>query len=780
MRIGIRVRLLGAFAGLAAITLGLGLWSFGEVSALARMETVTYDRPLMATAYINLAATSFEQLANPALAQALAARAQAGDDPVGDLFGEIGVARARASSAAAAAAIDHAATLAHAYLNRPDPAAAAAARLAFEMAGEQVLDDGFLSRAAAAAAEAKAKRYGLIAAIVATSLSMALALAFAGRFVGPIRAATAIADRIAAGNLTEAVRPGRNDEIGTLLAALGIMQARIRSMIEAEQMRVAVVERRLDGLLSGAREATVLLDADDRFVATNAPGRLILEGLGAKLAPGAKFAELLDDRHRALLLGGEPEFMLADGTWLAPSRHGLATGGWFLVLTDITLRKDYEARLEFAAFRDPLTGLRNRGFFTAALDRDGAIQPGDTLMLANLDRFRQINTIFGTAAGDAVIVEAGRRLAARLAPEDLCARINGDELAIFMPQASAERLAALTAALAEDFAVPVMAGPASIPATLRIGLTRAASLPKAQTLLSEARAALDHARHKGPGQVVMYDDALRAAARKRNIIARDLPEAIATRAIQLEYQPLISLASGGVVGVEALARWHHPELGKIPPPEFIGPAEESGAIIALGHLLITKAAAFAGPWSALQQSEFTIAINLSPRQLADPQSVAGIFAFLDEHRALTRLLKFEVTESLLIDDPEAMLPILCDLKARGVQLSLDDFGTGFSSLSYLHKFPFDVLKIDQCFVRDIDRNTDARRLVQTIVELGRDLGMILVAEGVETPGQAALLRELGAHIGQGYLFSRPLPPERIPEFIAARKPAENMATLLSL
>jgi diguanylate cyclase (GGDEF)-like protein len=776
MRIGIRIRLLAAFASLGLITLALGLWAFHQVSVLAHMEALTYDRPLIATAYINSAATTFEQLANPALGPSLARRQQAGDNPITYLFSEIAVAHRRASSAATA--IDHASECAQAYLNRPSLTAGAAARLAFQLASEQVLDDGFLSRSAAAAAEHRAKRYGLIAAAAATVLSLGLALMFAGRFVGPIRAATDIANRIAAGNLSVAVQPGRNDEIGRLLAALGVMQARIRSMIEAEQTRVAVVERRLDGMLSGATEATILLDADDCFINTNARGRAILERLGADLVPGTRFASLFDETHAALLSGDHDEFMLADGTWLAPARHGLATGGSFLVLADVTLRKNYETRLEFVAFRDPLTGLRNRSFFTAELDRDGAITPGDVLMLANLDRFRQINTIYGTVAGDAVIVETVRRIAAYLATEDLCARVNGDEFAILMRDAPAERLETLTAALAQDFAEPVSTGPAKIPVTIRIGLTRATMAPTSQTLLREARAALDHAHRKGPGHIVMYDESLRAAARKRNLIDRDLPEAIASSAITLAYQPLVSLASGAVVGVEALARWHHPELGQISPLAFIGAAEETGAITALGHLVLTKAAAAAQTWAALANGDFTVAINLSPRQLADPRSAAAILGFLDENIAVARSVKFEITESVLIDDPDAMLRILRDLKARGVQLSLDDFGTGFSSLSYLHRFPFDVLKIDQSFVRDLDRSADARRLVQTIVELGRDLGMTLIAEGIETTGQAKLLRDIGADVGQGYLFARPMQPELIPDFIAAHAPTRKLASIL--
>jgi len=224
------------------------------------------------------------------------------------------------------------------------------------------------------------------------------------------------------------------------------------------------------------------------------------------------------------------------------------------------------------------------------------------------------------------------------------------------------------------------------------------------------------------------------------------------------YQPLIDLKSSRLVGFEALARWKHPELGFIPPGRFIPIAEEGQSILALGKYVLETACVQLDRWVQEQQieDEFTVAVNLSPRQLADPTDAREMLEFLDRHPATARRLKLEVTEGILLDDPAGMIKLLSEFKERGVELSLDDFGTGFSSLSYLHRYPFDVLKIDRSFVIEVVENGDALRLVRTIIELGRDLGMKLVAEGIETAEQAKVLHSLGCHIGQGYYFSRPV------------------------
>jgi diguanylate cyclase (GGDEF)-like protein len=770
MRVGIRLRLLGAFASLGAVTLVLGLWAVWEVTNLAGIEARTFDRPMMATTYIHAAATKFEQITNPTLADTRAREAAEGDNAIKTLFDEIAVARKRSSSRPATVAIDKAAADARVYLDQPTLANAARARVAFDLAGEQVLDDGFMDRAAAKQAETRAKHLGPIAVIAAILLSASLAIVLAARFLKPIRIATSIADQIAAGDLSVAIPRNRRDEIGTLMDALDAMQSRIRSMIVAEQTRAQVVENRLESMLASSTEAMILLDADDCFMDANAAARAILAGLGATLVVGVEFNALFPIPTWAPLLRRPVELQLPDGIWLAPSWHGVPTGGGFLSLTNITLRKQAEARLETLAFRDPLTGLRNRSFLSAHLEREDAINRGDALLLANLDRFRLINNLYGTAVGDAVIVEIARRLSAETGPNDICARINGDEFALLLHNPSAEHLVSVTNALAGSCANAIQIGLSKVSVTIRIGLTRAGTNSNGDTLLHEARAALDHARRKGQGMTVTYDGTLRAAARIRTLIDRDLPLAIEERIITLDYQPLVSLATGAVVGVEALARWHHPELGKIPPIQFITAAEESDAIIGLGRLVLAKATTWAIDWVKRWPGTFTVAVNLSPRQLIDPHAATEILAFLDQHAAIASSLKFEITESVLMDDPEKMLVLLRTFKARGVQLALDDFGTGFSSLSYLHKFPFDILKIDQSFVRDIDRNPDAHRLVQTIIELGRDLGLTLVAEGVETTEQAALLRHLGAHIGQGYLFARPMPPEKISDFVSRCEP----------
>jgi EAL domain-containing protein (putative c-di-GMP-specific phosphodiesterase class I) len=277
-------------------------------------------------------------------------------------------------------------------------------------------------------------------------------------------------------------------------------------------------------------------------------------------------------------------------------------------------------------------------------------------------------------------------------------------------------------------------------------------------LLGEARAALDQAKKQGGDRFHIYDDLLRKDTETRLRIESDLGSALTAGQIFLMYQPVVNLARDRIGGFEALARWTHPELGSIPPGRFVPIAEESGAIVELGKFALEVAAHQAGLWMASGKvdPDFTIAVNLSPRQFVDGRNARDILNFLDRQGEAARHLKLEITEGVLLNDPSAMRALLGAFKERGVTLSLDDFGTGYSSLSYLHQFPFDVLKIDRSFVIDMAKSTEALRLVKSIIELGHDLGLEIVAEGVETVPQAQLLGELGCDFIQGYLYAKPL------------------------
>jgi len=446
-------------------------------------------------------------------------------------------------------------------------------------------------------------------------------------------------------------------------------------------------------------------------------------------------------------------------------------GGTFLILSEITLRKSYERKLEAAAYEDPLTGISNRVFLLDRLDQElgtGSPPPAAAMLVANIDRFRQINNSHGQAVGDIVLVALATRLAALAGDGDICARTGGDEFVVWFHHLAPDRRDGLIAAVHDAFTLPVPIGDHELALRVSAGLAWSGTETMAgHDLLREARLALDKAKLSGGNRLDVFDEALRKESRIRLRIEQELDTAIRDGQIHLEYQPLIDLATGRLSGFEALARWRHPELGSIAPMRFIPIAEETGAIVALGEFVLHEAATQADRWARDRKldDDLTISVNLSPRQIADPRNTRRILDYFDRHEAAARRIKLEITEGVLLQDPVAMLELMREFKARGVELSLDDFGTGYSSLSYLHRFPFDVLKIDRSFVMGIADSADSRRLVRTIIELGQDLGLRIVAEGVETEAQADHLKALGCDYGQGYFFSRPIDPGRATEML---------------
>ena len=435
--------------------------------------------------------------------------------------------------------------------------------------------------------------------------------------------------------------------------------------------------------------------------------------------------------------------------------------------SDITLRKTYELNLRNAAYEDRLTGLGNRTCFTHLIDAktERAQIAGGAVLLINVDQFKRVNDNLGTAAGDALLVALARRLAARVDPGDTIARLGGDEFAVYFgaigdPASALNRCEAMLAHLAEPFLV----GDAQVSPSLSAGLTCAdiGGAASGADLMQNARLALDRSKQLGGNQCTLFDDSLLHENKLRQRLSRDLAHAGRLGQISLDYQPLVALAPAGevpVVGFEALMRWRHPELGQIEPARFVPLAEDSGLIGSLGMLAIERAADAVSRWTAsgLASDQLSIAVNLSVRQISDSLGIRRLFALLDRLDLPRGSLKLEITESVLMSDPDEMVKVLTDLRARGIGLSLDDFGTGFSSLSYLHRFPLDVLKVDRSFTAQMLRSPEALRLVRSIIDLGHDLGLTVVAEGVECAEEVLCLRDMRCDFAQGYYFSRPLP-----------------------
>jgi diguanylate cyclase len=413
---------------------------------------------------------------------------------------------------------------------------------------------------------------------------------------------------------------------------------------------------------------------------------------------------------------------------------------------------------EQQGLRDPLTGLANRTLLVETAGRLLA-QPGSvSVLLVDVDDFKDVNDARGHAVGDELLVAVGERLRALVRPGDEVARLGGDEFAVVLaagPETARRFGEGILASLANPL---VVAGRPMTPhVSIGIAGTATAEDRSALTLLRNADVAMYVAKAAGKNRQMTYADGMAQAAETKAALIEDL--ALATSAGQLEvyYQPTIDLADGATVGYEALLRWHHPTRGPVAPADFIPLAEEGGHIVEMGRWVLARATAQAARWSASTGRAIGIAVNLSPRQLEDDDVLQIVQEALAASGLPASQLTLEVTEGVLVRDVDTVVAQLSALRALGVRIAIDDFGTGYSSLSYLRRLPADIVKIDRSFVKDLDNGGRSTTLVASIVELARSLRLEVVAEGVETRAQQEVLEALACSHAQGYLFGRPLP-----------------------
>jgi diguanylate cyclase (GGDEF)-like protein len=401
--------------------------------------------------------------------------------------------------------------------------------------------------------------------------------------------------------------------------------------------------------------------------------------------------------------------------------------------------------------------LPNRNYFSESLEstirnvrRNGA--PAAVFYI-DLDHFKDVNDTLGHPVGDELIRNVTARLSGTLRPDDLVARLGGDEFAVITTLASdvatLQRIAdRIIAALCAPYCINghnILIG-----ASIGIAVIDAHSGTQAADIMRYADMALYRAKNEGRNRACIYDAAMNADLSNRKSLEHDLRQAIDSNGLRLLYQPIVNASGDTMIGVEALARWSHPERGDIEPSQFIPIAEHSGLIIDLGEWVLREACTDGKAWPGL-----TMAVNVSPIQFRRPDFVDMVERILDETKFDPSLLELELTESTLLGNVDSAEIAMHRLKAIGVRLALDDFGTGYSSLAYLRRFPFDKLKIDRSFVRSIERAPDAAAIVHAIVSLGRGLGMKVTAEGVETAEQQLFLRAAGVHCMQGYRFGKP-------------------------
>jgi diguanylate cyclase (GGDEF)-like protein/PAS domain S-box-containing protein len=576
------------------------------------------------------------------------------------------------------------------------------------------------------------------------------------------------------------------DKFGTPTGAIGSIED-VSPLIDAQEQsaRLATIVETTSDLVSIIDEET------GAVLYLNAAARDLLGYPDPDLGDLA-LAHLLNEDSDAVYIEQVRPVLLRDDTWsgelvlrttAGEDRHvWMSVAGEFdsdgvlvrlsFVGRDVTDRRRAEAELAHQATHDPLTGLPNRALLLNHLDLAIARSKRDNtlvgLLFLDLDRFKSVNDNRGHDVGDELLRQVSQRIAGVLRPSDTVARLGGDEFVVLFTEVDDERHGltvaqrVVTAIEHEPFALPDL----ELSVTTSAGLALSSDIDHPEALLRDADAAMYRAKEKGRARLELYDEAMRRRSALRVTLANQLSEAIETGDIDVHYQPAVNLRTGEVIAVEALARWEHPERGLLSPGEFINLAEDTGLIVGLGLAVMHQACEQALQWQReMGPSAPVVAVNLSARQLAHgnlPSLVRGVLANvgLDASRVC-----LEITESVLMEDPGAAVETLQGLKEIGVQLAIDDFGTGSSSLSYLRRFPIDLLKVDRSFVDGLGPDPEDSAIVAAIVSLAHTLDRGVVAEGVETVEQLSELRALGCDAAQGYLFARPQPADAVTPYL---------------
>jgi diguanylate cyclase (GGDEF)-like protein/PAS domain S-box-containing protein len=433
-------------------------------------------------------------------------------------------------------------------------------------------------------------------------------------------------------------------------------------------------------------------------------------------------------------------------------------------LTDVTEFKTAEERLLHDAVHDNLTGLPNRQLFLDRLEAvlgltkaDSAIRP--TVVVIDLDRFKQVNDSVGIAVGDSILLTLARRLGRLLKPQDTLARLAGDQFAvILLSEREAARIIAFAETLRKALRAPIAFNDREIVLTASIGLALADSQPhRTEEVLKDAELAMYHAKRIGGDRIEVFKPAMRARKTDRLTLESELRRALEREEITVLYQPIIRLEDRAVAGFEALARWDHPKMGRMSPADFISIAEEIGLIVELGLFVLERTARQLSVWqrSARTREPLFASVNVSSRQLLRHDLIHDLRSVLQRSGLARGTLKLELTESLIMENPEHAAQMLQRIRELGAGLALDDFGTGHSSLAYLQRFPFDTIKIDQSFVRTTSKGKRPV-ILRSIIALAHDLGMQVVAEGAETDSDAVELYQLGCEYAQGFVFGEPI------------------------
>ena len=565
--------------------------------------------------------------------------------------------------------------------------------------------------------------------------------------------------------------------------ALKTISARLRGIFQDAVLRardISILAKRFDTALSNMPHGLAMFTTDGRISVANARFRTLLgetcsledQAIGDVLQAYAARSNDIGPSH-GLWIGSEGQVSpavverwvstRADGCSISFTIQGMADGGGVIIAEDVTEQTRAQASLAFLARHDKLTGLPNRHGFQEALARRLREAPAaGMLMFVDLDRFKSVNDTLGHAIGDRLLHAVAMRLEQFASPDTLLARFGGDEFVIYGASTHLrEHASKLAERIIVQMSEPYDIGGHRIVIGATIGIAEASGCSDAEALLREADLALYSAKSNQKGTFCFFENEMQASAVARRDLEDDLRDAIALEQLQLHFQPIVRAADGRITSCEALLRWKHPIRGFVPPSEFIGIAEETGAIWELGSWVLKQACLECARWP----ENISVAVNVSALQfgrgdLAEVALRATIEAGLSPRR-----LEIEVTESSLLQNLNDARVQILRLRHFGFRVSLDDFGTGYSSLSYLQRLPFDKLKLDRSFLMDPEWGGRGAKVLQGIARLGSDLGMLVVMEGIETSQHLELVRHLHIPEMQGFLLKRPIPAMDIRELL---------------
>jgi diguanylate cyclase (GGDEF)-like protein len=567
------------------------------------------------------------------------------------------------------------------------------------------------------------------------------------------------------------------------LSASQISLAERESTLSEKSLELARANARIDAALNNMSQGLCMFDKAGRLVVCNERYRAMYRLTEETAKPGSTFADLLRCQERAGGFTGDPESFaadlrarlargqnvhttveLADGRIIDVANEPMIDGGWVATHEDITERQRSEARIARMARHDDLTDLANRVLFRErteeALERHRSTGIGYSVLVFDLDLFKSVNDSLGHPAGDALLKVVAARLQEVTGAADTVSRLGGDEFAVLRIADGDQHAGAAELA---DRLLKVISTPYEIEGhRIVIGTSIGIAIApehgvEAEELLKNADLALYRAKSEGRNSYRFFEPEMDRELRVRRALEVDLHNALANGEFEAHYQPIVNADDGATCAVEALIRWRHPQHGLIPPNRFIPFAEERGLISAIGSWILQQACSDATTWP----SHIRVAVNLSSVEFRTGDLLGKITDALARSGLAPERLELEITESVLLQEDARNIAILHQVKKLGVSIVLDDFGTGYSSLRYLRLFPFDKIKIDQSFIREMPQRSDCAAIVCAIVGLGRELNMITAAEGVETAQQLELVRAAGCRQMQGYLFSQPCPASQL-------------------